>query len=444
MAKDFRIAVLKILNEVFMNRRWAKESIDAHMADIDDEHGDIKKVYEVVYGILRNKSFIDFRLSAYFKNKPSDERLFNILRIGYYMLKFMKGIPDYAVINTCVEIAKTTVHPKTGPFINAILRGVVRDTRPEPKIPDNNKADHLAIKHSYEKWFVEFVLKHYPEEAEQVLAAGSKKPPVFLRVNELKGVKTPEVIEELAKSYVTAEDIKIVKGCLKVVSGDPVKSEAFEKGLFFVQDLSSQALISIIDADSKEAIMDIGSAPGGKAAGMAVGMKNKGNILAIEPKKERITLMERNFVRLGVTNTEIMAHDASIDISVLHDRADKLLIDAPCSALGVIRRHPEKKWCLSEKELKEFPKLQAAILSTASKWVKKGGELFYSTCTINPAENEGVVEKFLEKNEDFKLVKAVEKDSKLKDYADKNYFRSLPGNKDDMDGFFIAKLKRKT
>lgn len=443
MTKDFRVAALKILNEVFINRRWAKDSIDAHMADIDDGHGDIKKVYEVVYGILRNKSFIDFRLSAYFKNKPSDERLFNILRIGYYMLKFMKGIPDYAVINTCVEIAKTSVHPKTGPFINAILRGVVRDTRPEPKIPEGNKTEYFAIKYSYEKWFIDFILKNYPKDAESILKAGSQKPPVFLKVNELKGVRPEKVVEELEKEYVTAEEVKIVKGCLKVVSGDSVKTEAFEKGLFFIQDLSSQALISLIEAGAEEAIMDIGSAPGGKAAGMAISMKNKGNILAIEKKKERITLMERNFARLGITNTEVMAHDAVVDIPALNERADKLLIDAPCSAFGVIRRHPEKKWCLSEKELKEFPKLQSAMLATASRWVKKGGEIFYSTCTINPDENESVIEKFLEKNGDFKAVKAVEKDSKLKSYADKNYFRSLPGNKDDMDGFFVAKLKRK-
>jgi 16S rRNA (cytosine967-C5)-methyltransferase len=289
---------------------------------------------------------------------------------------------------------------------------------------------------------IKFLLKNYKEEAaERIMAAGNEKPPVYLRVNTLK-TEVAELIKELKKQGVETRNVKGFKYALLVEKGDPFHTQAFETGLFYVQDLASQALGEFVEAKKEDAIIDIGAAPGGKAAYFAIDSKGKAGILAVEPNEVRAKMMERNFVRLGITNVEIIRHDATVDIEAFHDRADKVIIDAPCSALGVIRRHPEKKWCLNENELREFPKLQAAILNTVSKWVKKGGELFYSTCTINPAENELIIEKFLEKNTGFKQVFVTEDAARLKTYKYKKHFQVLPGNKDNMDGFFIAKLKR--
>jgi 16S rRNA (cytosine967-C5)-methyltransferase len=354
----------------------------------------------------------------------------------------MDSIPAYAAIDTCVQLAKYHVHPKTSGFINAVLRNVMRDNGGIPEIPQKDEVKYRSILLSYEEWMTKLFFKHYPAQAEAIMKAGNEKPPVFLRNNNLKS-RIPDLKSELKKYGVETEEVKLLSDALLVKSGDPVKTPAFDAGLFYVQDLSSQVLGSFVDAGQKDAVIDIGSAPGGKTAYFSFSMKNKGHIMAVEPKKPRITVMERNFLRLGITNVEILEHDATIDIEALHNRGDKILVDAPCSALGVIRRHPEKKWCLSENELKEFTKLQSAILGNVKNWVKKGGALFYSTCTINPSENEGVVEKFLDKNSGFKLDDIVGASAKLKEYKKGKYFQSLPGNKDNMDGFFIAKFIKK-
>lgn len=440
--KDFRQISYRILNDVFMTRRWAKESIEANLRDIDSSHGDIKKMYELIYGILRNKNFIDFNLGRFIKRQVKDIKLLNILRIGYYQLKHMKSIPSYAAINICVELTKTNIHPKISGFVNAVLRNISRSKETNIKIPDKDKVEYLSIKYSYEPWMVRFFLKYFPEEAENILKAGNNKPPVFLKVNTLK-IQTDELIRELKKINIDVEKIKNIKGALIVKKGEAIKTDLFEKGYFYIQDISSQILGVFVNAQKDEAIIDIGSAPGGKCAFFSVSMKNKGQIIAIEPKKERIKIMEQNFVRLGINNVRILEHDATIDIPEFHNKADKIVFDAPCSALGIIRRHPEKKWCITEEELKEFPVLQMHILDTIKSWTKKGGFIFYSTCTVNPEENENLIEKFIRKNKNFRKEN-IKEISGLKSSlpGKEKFFQSLPGNDLNMDGFFIAKLKR--
>ncbi len=448
MAKDFREISLNILNDVFTTHRWAKESIDANIKDIDEEHRDIRKVYELVYGVLRIKNYIDFYLSLYIKKPANDPVLQNILRMGFYQIMYMDSIPPYAAIDVSVEMTKHHVHHKTSGFVNAVLRSILREKgrgiriKGEGKTEGKERVEYLSIKYSFEKWMVEFFLKNYKDDAERIMATANEKPPVFLRVNTLK-TDTDTLKRELKAQGVETQNVRGYKNALLIQHGDAIKTGAFEAGMFYVQDLASQTLGELVDAHKDEAIIDIGSAPGGKAAFFAMDSKGRAGIVAVEPNEVRLKMMERNFVRLGITNVEVMKHDATVDIGAFHDRADKVIVDAPCSALGVIRRHPEKKWCLTEAELKEFPKLQTAILNTVGKWVKKGGELIYSTCTLNPAENEAMVEKFLEKNEGFKLLDAAGENAKLKSYKSGKYFRSLPGNRDNMDGFFIAKMKRK-
>ncbi|MBP7792316.1 MAG: 16S rRNA (cytosine(967)-C(5))-methyltransferase RsmB [Candidatus Goldbacteria bacterium] len=440
--KDFRIISYNILNDVFITKRWAEESIEDNLQEIDSSHADIKKVYELIYGILRNKNFIDFHLGRFIKKPVKDVKLFNILRIGYYQLKYMKSIPPYAAINVCVELAKTSVHPGVSGFVNAVLRNVSRSRETNVKIPDGDRVEHLSIKYSYEPWMVGFLQKNYPDEMENIMKAGNEKPPLFLKVNDLK-TNAEELINELKKRGIESERVHKINGALLVKKGNALNTELFEKGYFYVQDVSSQCMGLLVEAKKDEAIIDVGSAPGGKCAFFSISMKNNGQIVSIESKKERIKMMERNFLRLGINNVRILEHDATVDIPEFHDKADKIVFDAPCSAMGVIRRHPEKKWCLNEKELKEFPELQAKILNTVKNWVKKGGFIFYSTCTLNPGENENLIEKFLKKNENFKIEDIKEIAAfKLTQFKRGRFFQSLPGNDLNMDGFFIAKLKR--
>ncbi|HDT15229.1 MAG TPA: 16S rRNA (cytosine(967)-C(5))-methyltransferase RsmB [Firmicutes bacterium] len=413
------------------------------MSDINEEHRDIGKIYELVYGILRGKNFIDFHLSSFIKKPVTDPKTKNILRIGYYQIKYMDSIPDYAAINTCVELTKEFIHPKVSGFVNAVLRNVIRNKAKEPCIPAKNKTDYLSIKYSYEPWMIKLFLKHYGEKtAESILSAGNKRPPVFIRVNTLKTTESG-LIKQLETENITTKPVKFLKNCL-VISGENIfRSQSFTNGLFYIQDAASQALGAMANPAPGETLMDIGAAPGGKTALLAQYSKNRSPIVAIDPDKERIRMIDSNIAKLGLENIQVLAHDASVDIPEFHNSADKIIIDAPCSALGVIRRHPEKKWCLTENEIKEFPKLQLKILNTARKWVKKNGCLFYSTCTINPAENEKVIEKFLAADKNYKLEDLSGKIPALKECANGKYFLSLPGNIYNMDGFFIAQITRK-
>jgi len=440
--KDFRQISLEILNDVFITKRWAKESMQENMHDIDAPHNDIKKIYELVYGILRNKNYIDFNINRFIKRQVKDIKLLNILRIGYYQLKYMRSIPAYAAINVCVQLTKINIHPNVSGFVNAVLRNILRSKETNIKIPDKDKVEYFCLKYSYEPWMIRFLLKYYPDETEEILKAGNFKHPVFIKTNTVK-INTDELLNELKKRNIEAEKIKKIKEALYIKKGDVINTDLFEKGFFYVQDISSQILGIVVDADKDDAIIDIGSAPGGKSAFFSIAMKNKGQIIAIEPKKERIKIMEQNFLRLGLTNINILQHDATTDIPAFHNKADKIILDAPCSALGIIRRHPEKKWCLKEEELKEFPVLQIKILETIKKWVKKGGFIYYSTCTINPDENQNVIEKFINKNKDYKIENVFKNlDLNPKEYKNDNFFQALPGNELNMDGFFIAKIKR--
>ncbi len=439
---DFRTISLKILTDVFKSKRWAKESIEENLNTIDNIHGDIKKVYELTYGILRNKNLIDYYISRYIKKPVTDIMLQNILRIGYYQIYHMNSIPPYAAINTCVELAKNFIHPKTSGFVNAVLRNILRYKNEKVNIHAKDNIEYFSIKYSYEPWMIKFFLKYYDEKTvEQILKSGNEKPPVFIRTNLLK-IKSQELEKELKNLNIFIKPVKILKNAFLVEKGDPIKTPSFENGFFYVQDLSSQLLGYFTDAQPNEIIMDVASAPGGKTIYCAINMKNKGKIISIELKKERILMMERNFMRLGIKNVEIIQQDATFDIPNFKDKADKIILDAPCSGLGVIRRHPEKKWCLKEEILFSFPELQIKLLNNVKNWVKKDGLLFYSTCTINPEENENLIAKFLKQNKNFKLCNLIYKNNKLKTYMKENFFLSLPGNKDNMDGFFIAKLKR--
>jgi len=441
---DFRYISLNMLNEIFEKRMWLSRAAGEHAAAADKEHEDIKKIYELTYGILRNRSLIDYNLSFFLQRFPDNITLQNILRIGYYQLVYMDSIPDYAAINTSVEIAKITGNKGKSGFINGVLRSVARNAGKEKEIKTADRTDYLSVKYSYEKWMIMFLNKYYNNTVlEKVLAAGNEKPPVFFRVNTL--TSEPKILqEELKKAGVECAVKEMLPGCLLTVSGDPVNNDLFKAGKYFIQDMSSQCLGHFIRAREGETIIDVGSAPGGKAAYMARDMNNTGRIIAVEPDPERIKLLEENIVRLGVKNTEIKQIDATKETKDFYGIADKVVVDAPCSGLGVIRRHPEKKWILAEDEMKRFPLIQAGILNNTKNWVKPGGSLFYSTCTINPEENEVLIEKFLTENKDYEIADIFDESgfAETGEFAKGKYFLSLPGNSKNMDGFFAAKMNK--
>lgn len=385
-------------------------------------------VRELVYGVLENKIFLDYIIEQYIKTpihkmKASD---LTVLRMGIYQLKYLDGVPDYAAVNESVDLAKRFCRGKEG-FINGVLRSFLRAGK-EVELPDRAKDEvkYLALKYSYEPWIVELWLEQFAVDfVEELLAAGNLTPDLVIRVNFLKTTRDDIKKRIIAKGF-KAEDGLLCKEALHVEGSGLLGGKLYNSGMFSVQDESSMLAVNMLDPQPDETIMDVCAAPGGKTLAIAEKMKNRGTVSAWDIYKRKLSIIDKEAKRLGVSIITTRSWDATRVDSSMVEKADRVLVDAPCSGLGVVRRKPEIKYKKRSSDIDELPRKQLAILSASSKYLKPGGILVYSTCTISPYENQQVVKDFLKKNPGF---------SKLEE------LQLLP-NINNTDGFFICKMKK--
>ena len=326
-------------------------------------------VRRLVHGVLKNQSLLDLQIRRYLKKPGLKLPAKILLRMGFYQLAFCEGIPDYAAVDGTVAVAGQVFRGGEG-FINAVLRSFLRDQKKIelPKDP--------SVRYSVPDWIVRLWSDAYGEEKTlQMLKAGLEEAPLSLRRNPLK----------------------TEAGYAPALKGGIAASPDYRNGLFSVQDVSSQEAIRVLDPKPGERVLDVCSAPGGKTCAMAERMENKGRILACDIHKNKLPLIEKEAKRLGISIIETCLRDASAPARPEEISAyDAVLCDVPCSGLGVLRRKPEIRWRLTQKELLQLPPLQLKILHSAAACVRPGGRLLYSTCTVDPAENEGVTRTFLE------------------------------------------------
>ncbi len=386
-------------------------------------------VRELVYGVLENKIYLDYIIGQFVKTplsklKSSD---LTVLRLGIYQLLFLDGVADYAAVNESVNLAKKYCPGREG-FINGVLRSFQRAGK-EVDLPDRSgdEIGYLSVKYSYEPWIVELWLKQYdPDFTEELLAAGNRTPDLVIRANSLK--TTREALKEklLADGYRAFEGL-LCKAALHVEGSGLLEGRLYERGLFSVQDESSMLAVDMLDPNPGETVMDVCAAPGGKTLYIAEKMLNMGKVDARDIYKRKLSVIDREAERLGISIVATKTWDAAETDSSMEEKADRVLVDAPCSGLGVIRRKPEIKYKKKSGEIDELlPEKQLAILSASSKYLKPGGILVYSTCTISPDENREVVRNFLKANP------AFSKEEEL---------QLLP-NVHNTDGFYICKMKR--
>ena len=384
-------------------------------------------VRELVYGVLENKMLLDYYIDLLVKTgaaslKASDRTL---LRMGIYQLGYMDSVPEYAAVNETVIMAKRYCRGRSG-FINGVLRNFLKKND-ELQLPDREKDEikYLSLKYSYEPWIVELWVDEYGiETAEELLAAGNETPPNTIRLNWLKAVKQ-DLIDGLVERGFEVEQGKHSPNALYVKGSGLLETEFYKHGLFSVQDESSMMVAEMMAPEHGETIMDVCAAPGGKTMAIAERMNNTGRIISSDVYRRKLDLIDREANRLGIKNVETRPWDATRVDSSMIGKADRVLVDAPCSGLGVVRRKPEIKYKEKSAEMDLLPAKQLAILSASAQYVKVGGTLVYSTCTVNPYENERVVEKFLKKNGRFKIQESVQ----------------LLPNRDGTDGFFICVMK---
>jgi len=385
-------------------------------------------IRELVYGVLENKLLLDYVIDHLVDKgieslKPSD---LNILRMGVYQLAKMDSVPEYAAVNESVKLAKRFAKGREG-FINGVLRSYI-GKKYAIKLPDRSEDEikYLSIKYSYEPWMISTWLEAYDTDfVEELLKAGNETPELTIRLNTLRTSK-----EDLTKAL-TDRGFKVSEGkysglALNVRGSFLLESEFYNQGLFSVQDEASQMVVEKLDPQAGETVVDVCAAPGGKTLAIAEKMHNIGKIVASDIYKRKLDIITKESNRLGVSIIETKTWDGTKVDSALVGKADRVLVDAPCSGLGVVRRKPEIKFKKYGDEMAGLPTKQLAILSASSYYVKPGGVLLYSTCTINPAENERVVKAFLRQNSAFEIEEKMQ------------YLPNVHGT----DGFYVCKMRK--
>lgn len=354
-----------------------------------------------------------------------------LLRMGVYQIMFLNSISDYAAVNETVNLAKKK-NSKVSGFINGILRNVIRQKEEIGKVKTKDDIEYLAIKYSYDKWMIKNWIAHFGKEfTEELVEANNERPNIYLRTNTLK-ITRGELIEKLAEQNIKAEKVNVVEEAIKVEHlKDIENNKLYKEGLFTVQDISSMLVGKVMNPKENSLILDVCSAPGGKTTHMATLMNNTGQVVSRDIYDHKLKLIKASANRLGLTNIDAQEFDGmKLDRESIA-KFDYVLADVPCSGLGIIRRKPEIKYKEKE-EFRELPPIQKKILENAAKYVKVGGTLIYSTCTIQDNENINVVNEFLQKYKNFELAPIKEVNVDL-DNQEKGYMKIYP-NVHDMDG----------
>ena len=436
--KNARQTAFDILSKIQKDSSYSNLTIDSFLASVCLDEVDSAFVSALVYGVLESSFTLDYQLAANLKQplKKLKPQVLTVLRLGAYQLLFMDRVPESAAVNESVKLIKANGCSFASGLVNAVLRNVAKKGLCLPD--ESDKTFYYSVKYSFPQELVKFWIKSYGEEnTVGIMESCSGRPPLIVRANTLK-VTADELTSTLknegieSKSSVVTDSLELGK------CGSVERLKSFADGLFHVQDAASQFCIAALDPQPGETILDLCAAPGGKSFTVAERMNNTGKIIACDIHNHRLDLIKSGAARLGITNIECIVNDAAVYNENL-PMADRVLCDVPCSGLGIVRRKPEIR-CKPLDTLKELPPVQCKILDTASRYVKKGGTLVYSTCALNPKENENVCKSFLESHPDFK--------SKLPSFACEGMFIrdgfiTLMPHINGTDGFFIAVFERK-
>ena len=456
MIDKTRELALKILYKIDKEKAYSNivlnEMINQNKKELTNK--DIGLISEIVYGTTTWRLTLDEIIKKYsnIKLKKISNWILNILRMGIYQIVFLDKIPKSAAVNESVNLAKRYGHKSSSNFVNAILRKVSKkDYEDFYQIKDD--IQRISITNSMPIWIIEELAKQLGnmKKVEEIAINSNVKPHLSIRINNLK------IKDDSKKDFIKRleeKDIKIKQGLLKdfliVENAKNIENmEEFRQGLFTIQDETAGLIPIILNPNKTDVILDACSSPGGKTTYLAELMENQGKIEAWDIHEHRTKLVENAAKRLGITNIETKVNDATIYNEKYKEKIDKILLDVPCLGIGVLRRKPDIKWQKSKEDINEITKIQKKILENCSQYLKKGGELVYSTCSILKEENENVIKEFIQKHKNFCIenIKIKENDK----IQNKEFFEIYKNNNNylqvyqnyETDGFFICKLKNK-
>ena len=397
-------------------------------------------ITRLVYGTVSYKIQADFILSKYV-SKPLEKldiEVLCILESAVYQKLYMDSVPDYAIINESVNLAKSFGKSSAMGFVNGVLRNAFKKGLDLSDIPENT-AYYYSIKYSIPKYICSMIMKQYGDYAEYIISSCREIPQTTVRVNTLKITKE-NLISYFENIGIKAEQTCICPDCLRLSGGLDVREDkAFKEGLFYPQDEASALSAYVLSPSKGDIVIDMCAAPGGKTTYMAQLMENQGQITAFDLYDHKIKIINDTAKRLGIDIITPKKEDTTIYNKKYLETADKIMADCPCSGLGILRKKPELGISMGEGNL---PEIQYAILENAGKYLKKGGEMVYSTCTLNKEENILNIEKFLNKHQNFEIIDITDYfNGKRFKCTKKGCLQILPGEY-GMDGFFICKLKK--
>ena len=434
-----RECALAVLVACRRNGAWADAALKAQLAKTALNAQDAALCSRIVYGVMQNELLLNWYLGAYCTQKLDHLQppLADILRIGAYQILFLDKVPDHAAVSESVELCRTNGRSAASGLVNAVLRKVAQNKVNLPPLPQDTLS-RLSIAYSHPKWLVKKLVALLGEdEAEQFLRIDNEASPITAQVNPLK-TDGEGLVRELSGEGIEARAHAWVPGCFELSgTGDLTTLAAFYQGRFTVQDAAARLVTYAAGFEKGQKVLDVCAAPGGKSFAAAFAMENEGYILACDLHENKLKRIREGAQRLGVTCIETACADGRVFCEEWAGRFDTVICDVPCSGLGIIRKKPDIRY-KDASELKALPEIQRAILENSAHYVRAGGVLVYSTCTVLPEENEHVTDAFLAAHPDF----TYEEFSLPNGDAAPGRLTLWP-QRNGTDGFYLSRMRRK-
>ena len=444
----------RILERVLRVRAFANIALHHALARSTLSVADRALATQLVFGTLRWRGRIDYLLSQVVDRKLEtlEPMVVSNLRLGAYQILFCDNIPTATAVDQAVHCTRALGPEKASGLVNASLRRLGREHAriPLPEL-DKDPLGHLVHALSIPQWVAEGWIDLYgPEQAAALAVISNQPPPLTVRPNRLR-TSSGTLLEELRERFPEAmRCLYASDGLVLGRQGDAGREPAFLDGRLTVQDEGSQLVVDLLDPQPGEAILDTCAAPGTKTTAIAERMQDSGTVLAIDQHTGRLGLVARATRRLGLESIRTLARDATLSlddllegsISLPNGAFDRILVDAPCTGLGTLRRHPDARWRIQPEDCHELQTIQLALLERSATVLRPGGVLVYSTCTLRPDENENLVQRFLKQNPNFRIVSTETLPATLAPVLDpQGFLRCLP-QIHDTDGFFAARMER--
>ncbi len=433
---------IKILNRIERTDAYLDKLLDTELRNKDVSDLDKSLLNEIVHGVIRWKSRLDWVINGFYHGNyvKSEINLKNALRVATYQILFLEKIPHHAAVNEAVEFIKRLNGEKAANFVNAVLRTIIRNIDaikfPDPEM---DAVHYLGVYYAHPAWMVKKWLARFGfENTQKLLLANNQIPEITIRINRLK-IEPAKFLSNLEEAKLLYQGSEYIDYYLRVRNLSELSElNYFQSGYFTIQDESAALPSILLNPQPGERVIDMCAAPGGKTTHLAEMMKNQGKIIAVDKYDHKLNLIRSSCDRLGIDIVEYVVSDAS---ELELESADKILVDVPCSGLGVLRKKPDIKWKREPDDLLKLNVFQTGLLNKAAKLLKPGGAIVYSTCSTEPEENFMIVEEFLKTHTDFVIDDAAKYTNHI--LVNENKCVETYPHKHNIDGSFAARLINK-